>query len=661
MNSFSKWTARAFLVSVISVLALAGAASAFAESSIILPRDAVWKYDDSGKDLGSGWRSADFADAAWKRGKAPLGFGDDVSETDPTLPIGTVVGYGPNADNKNMTTYLRTEVAAGSLAGFDSLSVYVHADDGAVVYINGVEVIRRGIAAGIAVSYSTGAKFKPKEETITLPVSVLKEGLNLIAAEVHQDDGSSSDLWFELGIQAVSSSAGATSTTTGAVAIRVPDPSAPLGKVAKAVATVYGDTRSEMGFTWYTTAASDGSDVQIVEKTMSVPDFSKAKNFTGTWALPANSPKEVLHKGEAVGLTPGTAYWYRVGDASRKLWSDAGAFSTAPKTGAFTFIDLADPQAKNEDEAVLASRTLAAATAIFKDAAFMAINGDLVDVGMMEQQWDWLFGHSRETLRALPLVPLAGNHDEDKSSFIDHFNLKVPRGSATVSGAYYSFDWSNAHFIVLNTNEDSPEWADLTPAQVDWFVSDAKAAKKAGAGWIVVFLHKGPYTTSNHATDGDMTAANGVRTKFAPLLDDLGIDLVFQGHDHIYARSLPIVDGSASATRTTTETVAGTRFELLQNPKGPVYVIPATAGPKTYYRNKKIDPSFFKLFAVADENHAARHGPDKADPSRPLRGAVQNFMGVTIDGKTLTATVYEIDATLNGGKPFIVDRFGIRK
>ena len=646
-----------FTALAISACALIGTMGAFAETVVLLPRNAIWSYQDSGRDLGTAWRAADLPDGSWKTGKAPLGFGDDVSETDPTLPVGTVVGFGPNAEDKPMTTYFRTEVEVGNLVGYEALSVYIHVDDGAVVYINGTEAFRRGIKTEGPVAYSSSAGFKPKEETLTLPVSILRQGRNTIAAEVHQDNGQSSDLWFELGIVAIRS----TKTATAAPAVLVPDPSAPLGDPTKVVLTVYGDTRNEMGFTWYTTTASDGNDVQVVTDTGTPPDFSKARSFTGTWSLAANSPKEVLHKAAASGLSAGNAYWYRVGDAPRKLWSEPGRFTTSPESGDFSFINFTDTQAKNEEEAILSAKTISAATATFKDASFIISNGDLVDVGMMEQQWDWLLGHSSSSFRNLPHAPAAGNHEEDKNSFIDHFNLKTPAGAPTAAGAYYSFNWSNAHFIVLNTNEDSPEWANLSPAQVEWFKTDAASAKRAGAEWIIVSIHKGPYTTSSHASDDDIMGANGIRTKFAPLMDDYEVDLVLQGHDHIYARSRPIQDGAAMTTKTTSEMLNGKKIEILDNPEGLIYVIPATAGPKTYYRNKRIDPSFFKLFTVADEHHAAKYGPDKADPSRLLRGTVQNFMGVKIEGKKLTATVYEMDAIAGGGTPFIIDQFGITK
>jgi len=653
--------ARNLFLAVLTVGAFFGAAAAAGAQPVsILPRNAQWSYEDSGKDLGTDWRTPAFSDTSWKKGMAPLGFGDDYSETDSKLPIGTLVGFGPNPDNKPITTYMRTEVEVGDLSAFDVLQAYVHADDGAVVYINGVEAFRRGIADGVVVTFSTSAKFKPKEENFTLPINLLRKGRNVIAAEVHQDDGQSSDLWFELGLVAVSSKT-ITSTASKATVSLVPDPAAPLGSVTKTVATPYGDAKTSFGVTWYTTTASDMSDLQVVERKGASADFSSAKTFTGTWSVSESASGAVIHKAAAMGLTPGATYAYRVGDAKRKLWSETGTYRTAPVSGAFTFINLADSQAKSEDEAVLAAKTFASAVATVKDAAFLSINGDLVDVGMMEQQWDWLFGHSASTLRALPFVPASGNHDEDKDSFINHFQLSHPPKAPVVSGAYYSFDWSNAHFIVLNTNEDSPEYADLSQEQVAWFEQDARTAKKAGAAWIVVLMHKGPYTTSNHATDKDMTDPNGVRTKFSRLLDDLAVDLVLQGHDHIYARSLPIKDGVAVPAMLKTETVAGAKIDYAQDPKGPVYVIPGTAGPKVYYKNKKIEPSYFNLFAVADEHHAAKYGPDPSDGSRPLRGSVQNFMSITIDGKKLTATVYELDAKVNGGNPFVIDRFGIQK
>ena len=202
----SKKTAmKTLLLLVLAMMLMASLTAGAQERLELLPRNATWKYLDDGTDLGQYW--AEKADpAAWKEGAAPLGFGDDVSETDPTLALATEVSFGDDENDKHMTTYVLTQAEFPALAGYAGVEFYIHVDDGAVVYLNGKEIFRRGIEEGMEVSYATGAKFKPKEETFVLPLAdlpSLKEGRNVIAAEVHQDDGGSSDLWFELGMVAV--------------------------------------------------------------------------------------------------------------------------------------------------------------------------------------------------------------------------------------------------------------------------------------------------------------------------------------------------------------------------------------------------------------------------------------------------------------------------
>ncbi len=432
-------------------------------------------------------------------------------------------------------------------------------------------------------------------------------------------------------------------------------------KVSKVTVTFNGDTATSKGFTWYTTRASANSDLEVVEKTGSSPDFSKAVKFSGKYSVSTNSPSELVHKAEATGLKANTSYFFRVGDAALDIWSDVGTFQTASDSGAFTFIDLADPQPSTEDEAMLSSQTIAKSLATVSNAGFLAINGDFVDAGSVEKQWDWLLGHAKESLLNTTILPVAGNHDEDYNSFIEHFNVKPADNSDTTTGAYYSIDYSNTHFVVLNNNEDSSKYADFTPAQIQWLKDDVKAAKAAGAQWIIVGMHKGPYTTSEHATDEDIMGTNGVRTLAAPIMEELGVDLVLQGHDHIYARSKPIKNGVATPATRITETLNGKTIEYVVQPNGTIYLIPGTAGPKVYYKNKKINPRYFDLFEVADENHAAGYRSDPNDLSRPVRSQIQNFVGITIDGSKLTAVSYEIDQSKYDAKPYIIDQFGISK
>lgn len=248
-------------------------------------------------------------------------------------------------------------------------------------------------------------------------------------------------------------------------------------------------------------------------------------------------------------------------------------------------IVLADTQAKTEDEAILSGETMAKALTPFPNAEFVAINGDIVDTGTNESQWNGLLGHSQETLLNTTVVPVAGNHEDKANAFYEHYNIKEAVGSPTETGAYYSYDYSNAHFVVLNTNENPDEYADFSEAQLNWMKAE------------------------------------------------LGIDLVLQGHDHIYARTKPIkADGTASDIVKIKESFNGQTVEYTVNPDGTIYLIPATAGAKVYYKNMKpeLGDAYYNLFEVANENTAAKYGPDPSDAKRPMRGQVQTFVDIIL-------------------------------
>ena len=434
-------------------------------------------------------------------------------------------------------------------------------------------------------------------------------------------------------------------------------------EITRVTATFYGDTTTSKGFTWYSSQVSVQSDLEIIEKTDIIPDFNHAIKFEGSCQRSTNAPDYIVHKAEATNLKPNTKYQYRVGDAQFGLWSEVGTFETSDTDGQFTFINLADSQAKTEEEAILSSETFKKANQTIKNSKFIILNGDIVDSGIEEEQWGWILDHSAKTLMNTTFVAAAGNHEDNPESFIEHFNLDTPVDASTTTGAYYSYNYENVHFIILNSNEDSDEFRDFTPAQIEWLEADVKTSKAdKSIDWMIAVMHKGPYTTSGHATDDDiMNEDNGVRAKIAPLFNQLGLDLVLQGHDHIYARTQPIKDGVATEVTKVCYEYNGNEVSYSINPDGTIYLIPSTAGPKVYYKNKLIIPSYYDLFEVANEHSAAKYGADPTDDSVPLRGQVQNFVEFNIDGNKLTGITYEIDQSINNAEPYIVDTFGIIK
>ncbi len=160
---------------------------------VLLPQGATWRYNDAGEDLGIAWRQADFDDASWPQGSTPFGYGQDVT---------TEISYGEDDQNKRMSAYFRTTFdVPGDTPGIE---LRIRRDDGAVVYLNGSEVLRTGMYSGDVVA-STAARYAQDDGQVwveaELPGTVVAPGSNVIAVEVHQSDPTSSDLLFDLEIR----------------------------------------------------------------------------------------------------------------------------------------------------------------------------------------------------------------------------------------------------------------------------------------------------------------------------------------------------------------------------------------------------------------------------------------------------------------------------
>ncbi|MEX1105219.1 MAG: hypothetical protein WEB78_03385, partial [Ilumatobacteraceae bacterium] len=161
----------------------------------LVPLRSTWRYHDLGQNLGTAWRGRTYDDRTWRSGAGPLGYGD---------PVTTLLRAGTTATRAN-TCYFRTSFL-GSTAHTD-LTLRLRRDDGAVVYLNGVEVARSNMPTG-TISFGTRALSSVNDaaETaiLTIPISArLIEGTNVIAVEVHQFQQASSDLTFDLSLTAM--------------------------------------------------------------------------------------------------------------------------------------------------------------------------------------------------------------------------------------------------------------------------------------------------------------------------------------------------------------------------------------------------------------------------------------------------------------------------
>ncbi len=178
-----------------------GAASASAPVSItvtgigpavLVMANAVWKYLDTGANLGTAWVSPGFNDTGWSEGPAELGYGDNDEAT--------VVNQG---NPRYITTYFRHAFSVPDPSAYSYMTLRVLRDDGVIVYLNGTEVFRSNMPQG-PVDYLTTAPVAvggSEEETyfsISVGTNNLVSGVNVLAAEIHQQSSGSSDISFAL-------------------------------------------------------------------------------------------------------------------------------------------------------------------------------------------------------------------------------------------------------------------------------------------------------------------------------------------------------------------------------------------------------------------------------------------------------------------------------
>ena len=160
----------------------------------IMPGGRVWSYLDNDVDQGTAWREPGFDDSSWSSGAAPLGFGG----------VGDLV-FATTIAKVMPTAYFRTTLTITDVNLIESFTFKLQVDDGAVVFVNGEEAFREGFDTGVVVTHPSLADSQRDEDEIKefeVSSSLFVEGANVIAIEVHNASLGSSDLGFEMSIDA---------------------------------------------------------------------------------------------------------------------------------------------------------------------------------------------------------------------------------------------------------------------------------------------------------------------------------------------------------------------------------------------------------------------------------------------------------------------------
>lgn len=215
------------------------------ERTTVVSAGSSWKYNAAGADLGTAWRLPNYNDATWPSGPAQIGYGDG----DEATAINTTAGKPPIIYLRK--TFTLTAEAHGSIS---NAILSLLRDDGAVVYLNGVEVRRDNLPpAPFAIAFNT-----PASQTVAdadedayfvsgVDASLFTVGTNLLAVEVHQDDPASSDISFDLQLELAVPGEGSGGRFV------------PVSLVSAGAVWRYFDGTNDLGTAWRNNAFNDAS------------------------------------------------------------------------------------------------------------------------------------------------------------------------------------------------------------------------------------------------------------------------------------------------------------------------------------------------------------------------------------------------------------------
>ncbi len=482
-------------------------------SSSIIAYGASWKYLDNGSNQGTAWRANAFDDANWASGNGQLGYGDGDEAT--------LVGYGPSATTKYITTYFRKAISIADPAAFPSYTGTVKRDDGIVLYVNGTEVYRNnmptGTIANTTLASSAASDDGNTAQAFSIPSSAFVSGNNVIAIEMHQNAASSTDLSFDL--QVTGTAAGTASITRGP----------------------YMNSALQNGITirWRTNLATN----------------SKVSYGTSASVLSQSVTDNTLtteHIVQLSGLATNTLYYYNIGSTTQTLQGDGNNyFKTLPTTGSTQKIRIMamGDMGNNSTTQVNVRNAWQAFNGSNYTDAWILLGDNAYETGTDAEFQSKFFNIYQGTIsKNHVLWPSPGNHDYAGSAarqadhavpYYDMFSLPKngeAGGRPSNTEAYYAYNIGNVHFVALDSygwETGSTRLYDTLGPQAVWLKQDLAANTQA---WIVVYFHHPPYSKGGHNSDADAELIN-IRQRIVPILERFNVDLVLTGHSHSYERS----------------------------------------------------------------------------------------------------------------------------
>ncbi|GAB2951159.1 metallophosphoesterase [Streptomyces pseudoechinosporeus] len=367
-------------------------------------------------------------------------------------------------------------------------------------------------------------------------------------------------------------------------------------------------------------------------------------------------------------LKPGTTYYYGVGHegfdpTSAERLSTVGSFRTAPaRPDQFVFTAFGDQgvsyDALANDQVILGQNPsfhLHAGDICYADTTGHGKDSDTYDARV----WDQFLAQTESVAKSVPWMVTTGNHDMEAWYSPDGYGGQAARWSLPDNGfdpkkspGVYSFTYGNVGIVALDANDVSYE----IPANLGY--SDGKQSEwldkrlgelRKSVDFIVVFFHHCMYSTSTHASDG------GLRDAWLPLFTKHQVDLVINGHNHVYERTDAIKGGEVGKRVPVGASTDPTR-------DGTVYVTAGGAGKELYGFPDGVKDSYEGKVndrESVDSFHWTKGKSERPETVEWSRVRYTGFSFLAIEAETGPAAKLKVSALAqNGGR---IDYFEVRR
>lgn len=383
------------------------------------------------------------------------------------------------------------------------------------------------------------------------------------------------------------------------------------------VLSLYDTSNNAYSVTWHT-AKADCPTMKI-----------RLANSDETHTINAYSDEgngDFVNRAVAYNLEYGKEYTYTLCDAQGKERYTASFTTPEKEKNEITFMHVTDTQDEANNGAVWAKLM----ENVYQNTPKLDLiihTGDMVQYGKDEKLWSQMLGNVQKHVTSTPIMLTSGNHSYwsaytsgTKNIEYNHTTINLPEQN-TKNGQYYSFDYGNVHFTVLSSGDS--EKTGMKKDQLKWLENDLASTDKK---WKIVAIHNPLYSPGKYGSTTSRNAvARSLRKSLGKILCEYNVDLVLNGHDHVFFHTKPI-DEKGNVVECKTVNENGNTFCL--NPSAPIYMMSGAAGNQNRGFVDTYDPSIYaKAIPMADN--------------------VAGYSIINVTDEKLTSTYYEYDFAQN--------------